>query len=154
MNKGFYKGKKVLVTGGTGFIGANVAAALVPLGAKVTLLAHSNQTFLTSKISFPKVEIIIGDIRDQALMEKIVKDKDIIFNLAAKVSHMDKGVVSFEDLDINVRGQLTLLEALRIQNPHAKVIFSSTRMVYGENEKSGKRNSSRRIRQHSMVFIN
>jgi UDP-glucose 4-epimerase len=139
----FYKGKKVLVTGGTGFIGGNLAYRLVSMKVPVTILAHSEShlSHIQDVIEMAKnnaipFEIIIGDLRDSELMQKIVKGKDIIFNLAAKVSHMDKGVVSYEDLDINVRGQLTLLEALRLHNPKAKVIFSSTRMVYGENVKN------------------
>lgn len=136
MNKKGFKGKRVLLTGGTGFIGSNVAAALIPLGAEITLLANSENNLDHIEDITNDVVLVVGDIRDAELMQKLVKDKDIIFNLAAKVSHMDKGVVSYEDLDINVRGQLTLLEACRLHNPNVKIIFSSTRMVYGEGAKN------------------
>lgn len=143
MKKAEFKGKKVLITGGTGFIGSNLASALIPLGPHITLLAHSdaNLRYIKDIVDLAKnkkapLEIVIGDLRDAELMEKLVKDKDIIFNLAAKVSHMDKGVVSYEDLDINVRGQLTLLEACRMFNLKVKIIFSSSRMVYGEYTKN------------------
>ena len=140
MNKKIYKGKKILITGGTGFIGSNLAYKLIPLGSEITLLSHSphNLKFIEDIVLFAqkrkvKLEIIVGDLRDHELMNNLVKDKDIIFNLAAKVSHLDKGVVSFEDLDINCRGQLTLLEACRLHNPKVKIVFSSTRMVYGDD---------------------
>ncbi len=136
----FYKNKRVLITGGTGFIGSNLAFALVPLSAHITILASSTSHVDTMQDVFDAaekngklIELVIGDIRDAGLVQKIVEGKDILFNLAAKVSHMDKGVVSYEDLDINVRGQLNLLEACRTKNPKVKVIFTSTRMVYGEN---------------------
>ncbi len=132
--------KKILVTGGSGFIGSNLAHRLVSLKAAVTLLVHTDSgialikdivaTAEKNKIPF---SIVTGDIRDQTFMDTVVKDKEIIFNLAAKVSHMDKGVVSYEDLDVNCRGQLTLLEACRVHNPKVKIVFSSTRMVYSSN---------------------
>ncbi len=134
--KKHYKGRRILVTGGTGFIGSNLVAALIPLGADITILASSPSRIEEIEESKEKIKIVIGDIRDPKIINEIVKDKDIIFNLAAKVSHMDKGVVSYEDLDVNVRGQLTLLEALRMHNPQVKIIFTSTRMVYGENVKN------------------
>ena len=125
-----YNGKKVLVTGGTGFIGNNLINTLKKLGANITLVSRDVKSLIEG------VELITGDIRDQSVMNKAVIDKEIIFNLAAQVSHMDKNIISYEDLDINCRGQLTLLEACRIHNPKVKIVFSSTRMVYGENTKN------------------
>ncbi len=122
-----YKGKKILVTGATGFIGSNLVDRLVKLNADVTILTRN------SNLNLKNVKVIIGDIRDIDIIKKAVVGKDIIFNLAAQVSHMDKNIVSYEDLDINCRGQLVLLESCRLYNPKVKIVFSSTRMVYGEN---------------------
>lgn len=138
-----YKGKNILITGGSGFIGSNIIAGLLGTGANLTVLVHSRQKWNEIRKTFDKKAItahaftlVVGDIRDEKLMKKLVKNKDIIFNLASKVSHMDRGVISYDDLDINVHGQLILLEACRLYNPHVKIIFTSTRMVYGDYAKS------------------
>ncbi len=135
-----YRDRHVLITGGTGFIGSNLAQALVSEKAHVTLLSRSDthlkfiqDILANAQREGVELNIIIGDLRDEELMKQVVQGKDYVFNFAAQVSHLDKGVVSLEDLDINVRGQLTLLEALRCHNREAKVIFSSTRMVYGDD---------------------
>ncbi len=131
-----YKGKKVLITGGLGFIGSNIAQSLVALGAKVTILdnlapLYGGNWFNIKEIT-DKISTITGDIRDKDLVEKLVVDKDIIFNLAAQVSHIDSGNIPFEDLDINCRGHLTVLETCRHLNTKAKIVFSSSRLALGK----------------------
>lgn len=131
----FFKDKKILITGGLGFIGSNIAHALVEQGAQVTVVdallpLYGGNEFNVADIK-DKVAVIIGDIRDEALMAKLVAGKDIIYNLAAQVSYIDSQQQPFLDLDINGKGHLTLLEAVRQHAPQALVVFSSSRMVYG-----------------------
>src|SRR3989338_9697679 len=104
----FFREKKILITGGAGFIGSSLAQALVPLGAKVTILdamlpLYGGNLFNLQGIR-EQVEFIEGDIRNQALVEKLVKDKEIIYNFAAQVSYIDSKDQPFLDLDINGKG--------------------------------------------------
>lgn len=131
-----YKGKEVLVTGGLGFIGSNLAHQLVFLGAKVTILdnlapLYGGNIFNINGIE-DKVSLVTGDIRDQKLIEKLVFGKDFIFNLAAQVSPIDSGSIPFDDLDINCKGYLTILEACRKLNKEAKIVFPSSRLALGK----------------------
>lgn len=130
-----YQGKNVLITGGLGFLGSSLAHRLAGLGAKVTLLdalipLYGGNRFNIRGIE-DKVELLIGDIRDGALLKKIIPGKDFIFNFAAQVSYIDSGDMPLEDLDINCIGHLRVLEECRINNPGAKILFSSSRMALG-----------------------
>lgn len=130
-----YKDKNVLITGGLGFLGSNIAHKAVELGAKVTILdallpLYGGNRFNINDIE-DKVRVVIGDIRDFRLIEKIIEGKDIIFNLAGQVSYIDSINIPFEDLDINCKGHLVVLDALRYRNPKARIIFPSSRMVLG-----------------------
>lgn len=127
--------KNVLITGGLGFIGSNLAHALVELGAHVTILdallpPYGGNLFNVEDIK-DQVSLVDGDIRDQELMARLVKDKDLIFNLAGQVSYIDAKDQPFIDLDFNGRGHLNVLEAIRATGSKAKVLFSSSRLVYG-----------------------
>ncbi|MEK9131673.1 MAG: NAD-dependent epimerase/dehydratase family protein [Patescibacteria group bacterium] len=135
MIENYYLNKNVLVLGGTGFIGSNLTLALLNKGAKVTILSRNNLPPKYIPINNPKLKIIKGDIRDVGIMQKVILNKDIVFNLAAQISHLDKGIVSYDDLDINCRGQLVLLETCRTHNTSVKIVFASTRMVYGNSSK-------------------
>jgi UDP-glucose 4-epimerase len=131
-----YKNKNVLITGGAGFIGSSLAHALVAQGARVTILdamlpLYGGNMFNLEDIK-NDIEFIQGDIRDETLVEKLVKEKDIIYNFAAQVSHLDSKEQPHLDLDINGRGHLVVLEAVRKHAPQAKILFSSSRMVYGK----------------------
>lgn len=135
-NKNIFNNKKILITGGAGFIGSSLAHALVRLGAKVTILdamlpLYGGNLFNLEGIR-DKVEFISGDIRDKDLMLKIVVGQDYIFNLAAQVSYIDSKNEPFLDLDINCFGHMTVLEAVKDVSPNSRVIFSSSRMVYGK----------------------
>jgi UDP-glucose 4-epimerase len=131
----YFKDKKVLVTGGAGFIGSSLAHALVTLGAQVTAvdamlpLYGGNEYNLADIAS--QVKFVVGDIRDMDVMKELVAQADIIYNFAAQVSYIDSKDKPFLDLDINGRGHLTVLEAMRAVNSHAKILFSSSRLVYG-----------------------
>lgn len=135
-SKTFFAGKKVLITGGAGFLGSNLARKLVELGAEVTVLdamfvLYGGNAFNLEPIR-DKIQFIEGDIRDQELMDTIVAGKDIIYNFAAQVSYLDSKDDPFLDLEFNGKGHLTVLEAVRKHAPAAKILFSSSRMVYGK----------------------
>lgn len=132
----YFSDKRILITGGAGFIGSSMAHALVELGARVTALdamlpLYGGNLFNLEGIR-DDVVFVEGDIRDHTLMERLVLDKDLIFNFAAQVSYVDSKDQPFLDLDINAGGHLTTLEAVRIHAPHARILFSSSRLVYGK----------------------
>lgn len=128
-------GKKVLVTGGLGFIGSNLAMRLVQEGADVTLLDSMLDEYGANLFNIEdikdKVKINYSDMRDEHSLRYIARDKDYIFNLAGQVSHQDSMNQPFMDLEVNVRAQLTLLETCRHYNPNAVIVFSGTRQIYG-----------------------
>jgi UDP-glucose 4-epimerase len=134
MRKDFNK-KRVLVTGGLGFIGSNLARTLVELGSKVTLVdsmipEYGGNLFNIADIQ-DQVWVNITDVRDGHSMKYLVVDQDYLFNLAGQTSHMDSMQDPFTDLEINSRAQLSILEACRRYNPEVKLVFASTRQVYG-----------------------
>jgi UDP-glucose 4-epimerase len=132
----FYRGRPVLVTGGLGFIGSNLARHLVELGADVLIVDsllsdYGGNLFNVAGIE-NKARINIADIRQGTTMNYLVRGREVIFNLAGQVSHIDSMRDPHTDLDINCRSQLTLLEACRLHNPTTKVIFAGTRQIYGK----------------------
>jgi len=136
--KSFYKDKSILITGGLGFIGSTLAIKLTEYGANVALIdslipEYGGNLFNISDIK-DKVKVNIADVRDESSMRYLVKDQDIIFNLAGTLSHIDSMTDPYTDLDINCRSQLTILEACRKNNPKVKILFSGTRGQYGKAE--------------------
>ena len=132
----FYRGRRVMVTGGLGFIGSNLARRLAALGADILLVDsliddYGGHLFNIDGIE-SKVRVNIADIRQNTTMNYLVRDREVIFNLAGQVSHIDSMRDPYTDLEINCRSQLTLLEACRNHNPAAKVVFAGTRQVYGK----------------------
>ncbi len=131
----FYRGRRVMITGGLGFIGSNLAHRLVALGADVLLVDslipdYGGNLFNIDGIA-DRVHVNIADVRQSSTMNYLVHDREVIFNLAGQVSHIDSLRDPHTDLDINCRSQLTLLEACRHNNPAAKVVYAGTRQVYG-----------------------
>jgi UDP-glucose 4-epimerase len=130
-----YRGRKVLVTGGLGFIGSNLCRTLADLGAQVlavdSLLPDYGGNLFNLDGYEDKVRINIADVRGHG-MEYLVKDQEVLFNLAGQVSHIDSMVDPFTDLEINGRSQLSILEAVRKGNPELKIVFAGTRQVYGK----------------------
>jgi UDP-glucose 4-epimerase len=131
----FYRGRRVMVTGGLGFIGSNLARQLVALGADILLVDsliddYGGHLFNIDGIE-SKVRVNVADIRQRTTMNYLVRDREVIFNLAGQVSHIDSMLDPYTDLEINCRSQLTLLEACRNNNPAIKVVFAGTRQVYG-----------------------
>ncbi|HEX2443966.1 MAG TPA: NAD-dependent epimerase/dehydratase family protein [Vicinamibacterales bacterium] len=135
----FYKGCRTLVTGGLGFIGSNLARRLAELGADVLLVdslipAYGGNLFNIAGIE-ARVRVNIADVRQDSTMSYLVRDRDVLFNLAGQVSHIDSMRDPHTDLEINCRSQLTMLEACRKHNRRIKVVFAGTRQVYGRPEK-------------------
>ncbi len=131
-----YSGKKILITGGLGFIGSNLAVRLVGLGAEVTLVdsmvpEYGGNWFNIEPIK-SYVQVNISDIRDPYSMRYLISGKDVVFNLAGQTSHMDSMSDPFTDLEINCVAQLSILEAIKKYNPNAKIIYTSTRQIYGK----------------------
>ena len=136
LNKSIFKGKKVLITGGAGFIGSSLCLELVKRNAEVTvldaLLPLYGGNLFNLKPVIDKIKFVEGDIRDKELVNDLVRNQDFIFDLAAQVSYIDSKELPFLDLDINCLGRLTVLEAVKAIAPAARVIFPSSRMVYGK----------------------
>jgi UDP-glucose 4-epimerase len=136
--QGAFSGKKVLITGGLGFVGSNLAIRLVELGADVLLVdslipAYGGNLFNIEPVK-DRVRINIADVRDVNGMDYLVRGNDYLFNLAGQISHVDSMRDPYTDLEINCRAQLSILEACRHNNPGIKVVYASTRQVYGAPE--------------------
>ena len=133
--RAFYRGRRVMVTGGLGFIGSHLARQLVELGADVLLVDSLIPDYGGNLYNIhgfeDRLTINIADVRQASTMNHLVQGHDVIFNLAGQVSHIDSMRDPHTDLEINCRSQLTLLEACRRHNPQVKVVFASTRQVYG-----------------------
>ncbi len=131
-----YANAKILITGGLGFIGSALARALVAQGAEVTLVdslipQYGGNPFNIEDIR-DKVAVNVCDVRDPFAMGYLLGGKDYLFNLAGQTSHMDSMSDPQTDLEINAAAQLSILEACRKANPSIKIIFASTRQLYGK----------------------
>jgi UDP-glucose 4-epimerase len=133
--RAFYAGRRVLVTGGLGFIGSNLSRELVTLGARVTIVDALIPDYGGNRFNIEGIEervrLDVSDVRDGDAVRGLVRGQDVIFNLAGQVSHIDSMRDPHTDLEINCRAQLSLLEACRAHNPGVKVVFAGTRQVYG-----------------------
>jgi UDP-glucose 4-epimerase len=130
-----FRDKKILITGGAGFIGSNLAIRLVAEGADVTILDsmlpdYGGNLFNIETIK-NKIHVNFSDMRDVPSVSYLVRNKDYIFNIAGQVSHRDSMSDPLMDMEINVRAQLTLLEACRSFNPGVVIVYTSTRQLYG-----------------------
>ncbi|MFO7820512.1 MAG: GDP-mannose 4,6-dehydratase [Lentisphaeria bacterium] len=131
-----FRNKNVLITGGLGFIGSNLARRLVKMGAYVTIVdslipEYGGNLFNIMDIR-DEVRVSTFDIRETKLLKALVSGQDYIFNLAGQTSHMDSMQDPYTDLEINCRAQLSLLEICRTVNPETKIVFASTRQMYGK----------------------
>ncbi|MCP3980522.1 MAG: NAD-dependent epimerase/dehydratase family protein [bacterium] len=130
-----YRGRKVLITGGIGFIGSNLALRLVDLGAEVLLVDSMLPAYGANLNNIApvrdRVRVNFSDVRDRHSLGYLVQGQDLIFSLAGQVSHSESMRDPMTDLEINCRSQLSLLECCREGNPDARVVFASTRQLYG-----------------------
>lgn len=132
----FYEGKNILITGGLGMMGSNLAHSLVKLNSNVLIVdsllpLYGGNNFNLNGIE-DKVRVNIADIRDESSMNQLVRDIDIIFNFAGQVAHNVSMEEPFLDLDINCRGQLNVLEACRVYNKDAKIVIPGSRFQFGK----------------------
>lgn len=131
-----WKNKKILVTGGAGFIGSNLTHHLLKEGAEVTILDNLSRQNVAKNLAWlqdfsSKLKFIEADIRSSEDLDDAVKDKDIIFHEAAQVAVTDSVEDPILDFEINARGSLNLLESIRKYNPKAISFYASTNKVYG-----------------------
>lgn len=130
-----FQGRNVLITGGAGFIGSNLAIRLAHAGARVTvvdsLLPEYGGNLFNLEPVKKDVHINVSDVRDHFSLQRLVSGQDYLFNLAGQNSHLDAMEDPFTDLDINCRAQLSILEACRRVNPEVRIVFASTRQIYG-----------------------
>lgn len=129
--------KNCMITGGLGFIGSNLAARLVELGARVTLVdslipEYGGNLHNINGVDQERVRVNIADVRDEYSMNYLVQDQHYVFNLAGQTSHLDSMHDPYTDLEINCRAQLCLLEACRKHNPDVRLVYASTRQIYGK----------------------
>lgn len=131
-----FASRNVLITGGLGFIGSTLARRLVELGARVTLVdslipEYGGSLFNIAGIE-DKLRVNISDVRDAHSLRYLVQEQDFLFNLAGQTSHIDSMQDPETDLEINCRAQLSILETCRRFNPGIKVVYASTRQIYGK----------------------
>lgn len=136
INLSHFQNKKILITGGLGFIGSNLAKRLTETNAEIilidSLIPEYGGNIANVESIKDKVKINISDVRDPFSMKHLIQGADYLFNLAGQTSHMDSMTDPYTDLEINGKAQLSILESCRNYNPDVKIIFASTRQIYGK----------------------
>ena len=138
MNESYqaFENKDCLITGGLGFIGSTLARRLVDVGARVTVVDSLIPLYGGNLFNIAgyedRIRVNIADVRDEHSMDYLVQGRDYLFNLAGQNSHLDSMRDPYTDLEINCYAQLSILEACRKQNPSVKIVYTSTRQIYGK----------------------
>ncbi len=131
-----FKDQSVLITGGLGFIGSNLARRLADIGAHITIVDSLIPEYGGKSFNIvgyeDNIRVNVADVRDAYSMDFLVRGQKYIFNLAGQTSHLDSMQNPYTDLDINCRSQLSILEACRTFNPNVRIVYSSTRQIYGK----------------------
>jgi len=129
------KAAKILVTGGFGLIGSALVRRLAAAGAEVRVLDNLDPDSGANRANLEgvedRIEVLNGDLRDADSVKRALAGRDLLFNLAAQTSHLGSMQRPLADLDVNARAQLALLEAVRAGNPGLRIVFASTRQIYG-----------------------
>jgi len=132
---GLLTDRRVIVTGGLGFLGSNLARLVAGAGARVTivdsLLPRAGGNRMNLEGVEGAIELLVGDVRDEEMMRGVVAGADVVFSLAGQPGHLDSMVEPYADLEHNCRGPLAVLEACRHSAPEARIVFASTRQIYG-----------------------
>lgn len=130
-----FKNKNVLITGGLGFIGSNLARLLVSVGAKVTIMDSLLDNYGGNLFNIDGIEdqitIDISDVRNPDSLKRLLPKQDYLLNLAGQTSHIDSMLDPRTDIEINAVSQMSILECCREFNPNIKIVFASTRQIYG-----------------------
>jgi UDP-glucose 4-epimerase len=130
-----FEGRRVLITGGLGFLGSSLAHELVEGGAQVVLVDSLVPEYGGNRENIrgieDRVQVNVSDVRDEHSLRRLVEGQEFLFNLAGQTSHLDSMIDPFTDLEINSRAQLAILEACRHHNPAVRIVFASTRQIYG-----------------------
>jgi UDP-glucose 4-epimerase len=129
----WYRGRAVLVLGGLGFMGHSLSRRLIAGGARLTVVtrrrsAHEPEA---EELASSGARLVEADLRDREEMRRVVEGQEALFNLSARSGAVRSVDDPFTDLDVNCRGTLVVLEALRAVNPHARHLFVGSRLVYG-----------------------
>jgi UDP-glucose 4-epimerase len=131
----FFEGKRILITGGMGFIGSSLAHALVDVAREVVLVDSLVPEYGGNPANIEgiegRIQVNISDVRDERSFVQLIRNKDVLFNLAGQTSHLDSMTDPFTDLEINCRSQLSIVEACRRHNSEVSIVFASTRQIYG-----------------------
>ena len=134
-----FPGRNVLITGGLGFLGSSLARELVEAGANVTLIDSLVPEYGGNEHNIAGLEdrlhVNVSDVRDEHSLRHLVQGQDVLFNLAGQTSHLDSMLDPYTDLEINCRAQLSILEACRHENPSVRLVFASTRQIYGRPQR-------------------
>ena len=134
-----FKGRQALLTGGMGFIGSHLARRLLSLGAGLTLVdnlaAGSGGNTHNIHDIREHMQVVVGDVQDEAVMAPLLAGQDYLFNLAAQVSHVAGMQDPLTDLRVNAVGQVSLLQLCRKSNPSIRIVHAGTRQVYGRPQR-------------------
>lgn len=127
---------KILITGGLGFIGSNLATKLSYLGNEIIIIDNLNPLYGGNNFNLfdsnkNNIKVVIGDVRDKNLVFKLIKDVDIVFHFSAQVSYIDSLNMIYDDIDINAVSTINILESIKQLNQKTLIVFSSSRLVYG-----------------------
>lgn len=135
---GFYNEKNVLITGGLGFLGSNLAVRLLDAGASVTLydglIPDLGANYFNIEPIKDRVEVVTANVGDRSIMDKHVRNQDVVFNIGMHSCHLDSMNDPVFDIQTNVVPQINFLESLRYNNPEARVVYVGTRAQYGRVE--------------------
>lgn len=133
-----FANQRIVITGGLGFLGSTLALRLADAGARVTVIDNLHPLYGGNLFNIAdaqdRIEVVVDDIRNLDVMGPLIARADIMFHLAGQVSYIDSLSMPYEDLDLNAKATLGILECCRKSNPTLRILFSSTRMTYGKAE--------------------